>query len=274
MVVDVTKCNGCYNCFIVCKDEYCNTAHPGYSAPQPMTGQDWMHIVLKERGKFPKVKADYTAVLCMHCENAACVNASRDGAVYRRDDGIVIIDPAKATGQKDIVSTCPYRRIYWNEAEQVAQKCTMCAHLLDAGWKEPRCVEACPTGALLFGDLDDPGSAISKLLASTVTEALHPEYGMGDNVRYVGLPKNFVAGSVAFSDTDECAVGVTVALEGDGQVATVDTDAFGDFEFEGLPAGKDYRITVTAPGYGPREFNVKTHASVYLGDIFLDRPAG
>ncbi len=60
--------------------------------------------------------------------------------MYRRDDGIVIVDPEKAAGRKDLVSSCPYRRIYWNEEQQVAQKCTMCAHLLDQGWKEPRCV--------------------------------------------------------------------------------------------------------------------------------------
>jgi Fe-S-cluster-containing dehydrogenase component len=269
MVVDVTRCNGCYNCFLVCKDEHCGTAHPGYSAPQPMTGHDWMRIVHKERGQFPKVKADYTAVPCMHCDNAACVEASKDGAVYRRDDGIVIIDPVKAAGQKDIVVTCPYRRICWNEAEQVAQKCTMCAHLLDQGWKEPRCVEACPTAALVFGDLDDPESTISKIMASSPTEMLHPEYGMGDKVRFIGLPKNFVAGSVVFGDIDECAMGVTVVLEGEGQTKTATTDRFGDFEFEDLPTSKEYTVTVSAPGRADRRFEVKTNTSIYLGDIVL-----
>ena len=70
MVIDVTRCDGCYNCFIACKDEYCGIAHPGYSAPQPMTGQDWMRIVNKERGRFPKVKVDYTAIPCMQCDGA------------------------------------------------------------------------------------------------------------------------------------------------------------------------------------------------------------
>jgi len=108
----------------------------------------------------------------------AYVRAVSDGSTYERDDGIVLIDPAKASGKKSLVSRCPYRVIYWNEAEQVAQKCTLCAHLLDKGWKEPRCVEACPTGALVFGDLDDPDSLASNLLASTATAPLHPEYGM------------------------------------------------------------------------------------------------
>jgi Fe-S-cluster-containing dehydrogenase component len=269
MVMDVTRCNGCYNCFLACKDEYCGNVHAPYSVAQPMTGQAWMRIVEEERGRYPKVKVDYTAIPCMHCENAACVAAAGDGAVYRREDGIVLIDPAKAAGQRDLVSRCPYRVIYWNETAQVAQKCTMCAHLLDAGYKEPRCVEACPTGALVFGDLDDPGSDVSKALVAAATEVLHPEYGLGEKVRYVGLPKSFVAGAVVLGDSDECAVGATVTLEGDGQTATTTTDTFGDFEFEGLPANTTYTVTAVAPDYEARECTVRTTSSIYLGDIVL-----
>jgi Fe-S-cluster-containing dehydrogenase component len=268
MVVDVTKCDGCYNCFIACKDEYAEQAKPGYSAAQPMTGQDWMKIIGKERGQFPKVKQDYIAVPCMQCENPTCMGGSA-GAVYKRADGIVMIDPKKATGQKDLVTRCPYRRIYWNEQENVAQKCTFCAHLLDAGWKEPRCVEACPTGALLFGDLDDPESAVSK--AMKVAEAMHPEYKLGEKVKFIGLPKNFVAGTVVFGDTDESGKGATVTLTGEDGAKTVEADAFGDFEFEGLPDGKVYKVTVSAPGYKSEECEVKTYKSLYLGEIVLTK---
>jgi len=268
MVVDITKCDGCYNCFIACKDEYCNQAKPGYSAAQPMTGQDWMKIIGKERGQFPKVKQDYIAMPCMQCENPACMSKG-DGAVYRRPDGIVIIDPQKAAGQKDLVSRCPYRRIYWNEEENVAQKCTFCAHLLDAGWKEPRCVEACPTGALLFGDLDDPNSAVSK--AMKAAETMHPDYKLGDKVRFIGIPKNFVAGSVVFGDSDECGKGATVTLTGEDGTQTTQSDAFGDFEFEGLPDNKVYTVTVSAPGYKSQECEVRTYKSLYLGDIVLEK---
>jgi Fe-S-cluster-containing dehydrogenase component len=279
MLVDVTKCNGCYNCFLACKDEYCEIGHPGYSAPQPMTGQAWMRIVNTERGRFPKVKVDYTAIPCMHCDSPACVTAAPDGAIYKRKDGIVLIDPKKAKGKKDLVTSCPYRVIYWNEEEQVPQKCTLCAHLLDDGWKEPRCVEACPTGALLFGDLDDPKSAVAKALtaAKGTVEALHPEYKLDEKVRYVGLPKAFVAGAVVLGDKDECAVGVTVTLEGAaggpaaGAKKTTETDAFGDFEFEDLPANTPYRVKIAAPGYRAQELEVRTGASVYLGDIVLTK---
>jgi len=273
MVMDVTKCNGCYNCFLACRDEYCGNDFAPYSASQPMTGHFWMRLIEKERGKYPKVKVAYTAVPCMHCENATCVKTAQNGAIYRREDGIVIIDPEKAKGQKELLSSCPYRVIYWNEALQLPQKCTLCAHLLDQGWKEPRCVEACPTGALIFGDLEDPNSEIAKVLASGKTEALHPEYGLGEKVRYIGLPKRFVAGSVVFGDSDECAEGVKVTLEGEGQKQTVNTNNYGDFEFEGLASDKEYTVKVEHAGYKSQQFTVKTNIDVYLGDIFLTKTA-
>jgi len=271
MVMDVTKCNGCYNCFLACKDEFCGNDYPAYSVSQPMTGQYWMRIIEKERGTYPKVKVAYTAMPCLHCENAGCVNLSQNGAVYRRPDGIVIIDPEKAAGNKEILSTCPYRVIYWNEEKQIPQKCTLCAHLLDRGWKEPRCVEACPTEALVFGDLDDPDSAVSRLIASGRTEVLRPEYGLQEKVRYIGLPKRFIAGSVVWGDTDECAQGVIVILESQGEKKTTLTDNYGDFEFEGLPADRLFTVKIEAPEYQGQNFEVKTGADQYLGDIVLVR---
>jgi Fe-S-cluster-containing dehydrogenase component len=266
MVIDVTRCDGCYNCFIACKDEHAEIAHPGYTVAQPMTGQHWMKIIGVERGRYPRVKQDYIPQPCMQCEVPQCANESGE-AINQREDGIVMIDTEKAVGDRELASRCPYRRIYWNDQEQVGQKCTFCAHLLDAGWKEPRCVEACPTGTLIFGDLDDPDSPVSKVWDQA--EPMHPEYAMGDRVRYIGLPMNFIAGAVVFGDIDECAKGVTVTLEGNGQTVTMVTDAFGDFEFEGLPATTDYTVTVAAPGYASQQHAVRTHASVYLGDIIL-----
>jgi Fe-S-cluster-containing dehydrogenase component len=269
MIMDVTKCNGCYNCFLACKDEYCGNEFLPYSISQPMTGQFWMRIIEKERGKYPKVKVAYTAVPCMHCDNASCVTVAQNGAIYKRPDGIVIIDPQKAVGRKELVSSCPYRVIYWNEEKKVPQKCTLCAHLLDKGWKEPRCVEACPTGALIFGDLDDPRSEISKVIAEDKTEALHPEYNLKEKVRYIGLPKRFVAGAVVFGDTDECAEGAVVTLEGEGEKKTLKADNYGNFEFEGLSANNTYLVTIKSKSYESQKFTVKTNIDIYLGDIVL-----
>ena len=271
MIMDVTKCNGCYNCFLACRDEFCGKDYLPYSASQPMTGHFWLRIIEKERGKYPKVKVAYTAVPCMHCENATCVKLAQNGAIYKRPDGIVIIDPQKAVGQKELLSTCPYRVIYWNEAKQLPQKCTLCAHLLDKGWKEPRCVEACPTGALIFGDLEDPNSELSRIRASGMTEPLRSGYDLDEKVTFIGLPKRFIAGAVVFGDTDACAEGVKVTLEGDGEKKTVQTDNYGDFEFEGLAADKAYTVNVEAPGYKGQTFEARTHIDVYLGDIFLDK---
>jgi Fe-S-cluster-containing dehydrogenase component len=273
LVIDVTKCNGCYNCFLACKDEYCGNDFLPYSLSQPMTGHYWMRIVEKERGRYPRVKVAYTAIPCMHCENPSCLKMAPDGAIYKRPDGIVMIDPEKAAGRKDLVSSCPYRVIYWNEEKQVPQKCTLCAHLLDQGWKEPRCVEACPTGALLFGDTGDPGSEISRVLAADNTESLHPEYQLKEKVLYIGLPRRFIAGSVIFKDTDECAEAVKAILTGEGDKKTVLTNNYGDFEFEGLPSDKEYTVKVEAAGYKSQQFRVKTNIDVYLGDIFLSKTA-
>ena len=271
MVIDIHKCGGCYNCFLACKDEHCGHDYPGYALAQPITGHFWMNLFEKERGQYPKVKLAYTAVPCMHCQEAPCIKAAENGAVYRRPDGIVIIDPVKAKGQKQLVSSCPYRVIYWNEEKDIPQKCTFCAHLLDEGWKEPRCVELCPAGALSFGDLDDPESAVAKLVASGKTEVLHPEYGLKESVFYIGLPKKFIAGTVAYGDTDECAGGVTVDLKGSNGEQTVKTNNFGDFEFEGLDDNVEYSIVIKAPKYKEQELQVKTQKDIYLGVIMLDK---
>jgi Fe-S-cluster-containing dehydrogenase component len=276
MVMDVTRCNGCYNCFLACRDEFGGNDFPPYSAAQPRTGHFWMRLVEKERGQYPKVKVAYTAIPCMHCESPACAIAARDEAVYKRDDGIVIIDPVKAAEQRQIVDSCPYRVIFWNEDARVAQKCTFCAHLLDAGWKEPRCVEACPTDALLFGDLDDPESVVARVVAAGHTEELHPEYRMGTAVRYIGLPRRFLAGAVVFGDSDRCGEAAEVTLEGEvhGEktVRLARADNYGDFEFEGLDADEVYRVTVAASGYQTRKLTARTNLDLYLGDIVL-RPA-
>jgi Fe-S-cluster-containing dehydrogenase component len=271
MVVDVSKCNGCYNCFLACKDEFCGNEFLPYSTSQPMTGQYWMKIIERERGQYPKVKVAYTPVPCMHCEDPACVKASQDGAIYKREDGIVIIDPEKAKGHKELVDACPYRVIYWNEEKQVPQKCTMCAHLLDAGYKEPRCVEACPTAALVFGDLDDPNSEVSKIAAEGNTQALNPEFNMGEKVRYLNLPKRFIAGEVVLGDTDECGEGAVVTLTGEGEKKTIKADNYGDFEFEGLESDKAYTVEVEYPGYQSMKYDTKTYKDVYLGEIVLQK---
>ena len=269
MVIDIGKCIGCYNCFLACRDEFAGNEYKGYSSAQPMEGQNWIRVIEKERGQYPKVKVSYTPITCMHCDDAPCIKVARDGAVYKRADGIVIIDPVKAKGQKELISSCPYRVIEWNEQEQLPQKCTLCAHMLDKGEKEPRCVETCPTGALIFGDLDDPESEVARLIASGKAEMLHGGYDIKEKVRYMGLPGKFIAGTVIYGDRDECAEGVTVALSRDSERLEVKTNAFGDFEFEGLADNTEYTIGIAAGGYKEQTMTAKTGRDIYLGEINL-----
>lgn len=271
ILIDVNKCNGCFNCFLACRDEYFGNDYPGYSAAQPLNGQFWMQVQEIERGEYPKPKVSYIPKPCMHCEAAPCIDAAKDGAVYRRDDGIVIIDPVKAKGQEAIVNACPYRVIFWDAEKQLPQKCTMCAHRLDEGEKMPRCVESCPVEALVFGDLDDPNSQIAKLSASLATESLHPEFGTDSLVQYVGLPKRFVAGEVVYKGNEgECAPGVKVTLSGGGRKLETVTDIFGDFEFEGLDKNEKYQVVVSADGYAENKVEFSTYKDVNLGEIVLE----
>ena len=270
LLIDVTKCSGCHNCFLACRDEHFGNEYPGYSAAQPLGGQFWMQVKEVERGTFPRPKLDYVPTPCLHCEAAPCETAARDGAVYRRPDGIVIIDPQKARGQDRIVNACPYRVIFWNADLELPQKCNLCAHRLDAGDKQPRCAESCPTGALVFGDLDDPQSQIALLSASLPVEAYHPEYETAPLVRYVGIPKRMVTGEIVLEGAgDVCAHGVKVTLEGDGVRLETRSTVFGDFELDGLAAGRAFRLTVTHDGYAPREIDVHTRRDVDLGEIVL-----
>jgi Fe-S-cluster-containing dehydrogenase component len=269
MVIDINKCNGCYNCFLACKDEYTGNDYLPYSAALTNEGRPFMKVTEKEMGKCPKVKVDYIAQPCFQCSEATCVKMATEGEVYRRPDGIVIIDPEKAKGKREIVNSCPYRVISWNEAENVAQKCTFCVHLLEKGAKEPRCVEACPSGALLFGDLDDPGSEISKNIASAATEELNPDYNLKPNVLYRNLPGRLIAGEVILEDRQECAGDVKVTLRGENGELTTTTDFLGDFEFKGLESDKAFRITVEYDGYISQSFDVKTDTDKNIGEVLL-----
>lgn len=271
MVIDAGRCIGCYNCFLGCRDEHAGNDHLPVALAQPDTGQKWIEVRERERGSFPKVKVNHVPIPCLQCADAGCMAVATGGAVYRRNDGIVIIDPEKARGQRQIVSACPYRVVSWNEAKNVPQKCTFCAHLLDQGWKEPRCVEACPTGALAFGDLNDPQSGVAKRRAGEPVEELHPEYRAQPLVAYLGLPKRFVAGEIVFGDDAERpADGVRVTLRHGEHALSTATDSYGDFEFEGLEANAEYVLRVEHAGYRPSELRVRTNTDRNVGEIALE----
>ena len=268
VLIDITKCNGYFNCQIACKDEHVDNDWSPYAKPQPDLGHLWMRVAEVERGVFPKVKVAYVPTPCMQCEDPPCVEAARGGAVYERKDGIVVIDPEKSKGQKKIVKACPYGAIYWNKELGIPQKCTFCAHLLDQGWKVPRCVEACCTGALVFGEHDE----IKKLAKKRKAEILSPEFGLKPRVYYVGLPKKFVAGTVVSPNMDEALENAKITLTRlpTGKKITTKTNNYGDFEFENLEANKRYSVLIEKAGYQPKKVGVvRTDKDVYLGEIQL-----
>jgi len=269
MVINSGECIGCYNCFLTCQDEFCGNAYESYAAAAPMQGHNWMSITDVERGQYPRVKVSYIPKTCMHCDDASCIKAAENNAVYRRSDGIVVIDPVKARGQKHLVNACPYRVIEWNEEAQVPQKCNMCAHALDKGEKEPRCIESCPTNAMVFGDLDDPSSEISKLLKQSSAEPLCPEFMMKEKVRYIGLPKHFVAGTVVLKDKNECASNARIELSDTKHTKEGKTNMFGDFEFEDLPANQSFNLKISYPGYKDKTLRCSTGSDTHVGEIFL-----
>ena len=271
LIINYDICNGCYNCQVACKDEHVANDWSPIAKPQPDTGQFWTMIHDNVRGQVPKVKVTYEHSICQHCDDAPCIPACNSGAIYKREDGAVIIDPTKCRGNKMCIVACPYENIiYFNDSLNIAQKCTFCAHLLDKGWKEPRCVDACPTGAFTFGDETDPNiiALISK------AQPLKPDVNVKPRVLYIGLPKKFIAGAVYDPDEDECIEGATVTvsnLDG-GEEFTAKTDIYGDFWFEDMKADHTYSLRIEKDGYCPQEIHdIRTEKDINLGDIELRR---
>ncbi len=270
MLIEADRCVGCYNCQLACRDEHAGRDHRPLTAAQPECGANWIAVRQEERGSFPTVRVGYVPVPCLHCADAPCLKAAPD-ALYRRADGIVVIDPDKARGRSGIVSSCPYGVIVWNDESQVPQKCTFCAHLLDEGWKEPRCVEACPTQALVFGDLEDPESPLAQRRAARELRQLPATCDTAPAVVYAGLPSPSISGEIAFGDRmHEPAEGVVVLLAFASRLIRVQTDAFGDFEFAGIEAGAACVVSVQHDGYCRREIRVCCETGCHLGTIVLD----
>lgn len=250
-LIDIARCNGCHNCQIACKDEHCGTDWPPYAVAQPMTGQFWCRVEERVRGTVPKVRMTYIPHIDGQNDKVA---AAAGDALIVRDDGLVVIDPQKAKGRKDLAE---FDGVFWNEELQIPQTCTGCAHLLDDGWSVPRCVDACPTHALKFGEEDELDLVGAEQLAE------------GSHVWYLNLPKRFVTGCLIDFARREVAIGFTVQLldtQGD-VVAEQVTDEFGDFMFDQVKAAV-YSVRYRTFGGVWKEYAADaTDDDVNLGDI-------
>ena len=274
LFVDVAKCHNCRNCFIACKDEHVDNDYPGYAAPQPRHGHAWIDIRTHERGTAPMVDVAHLPMMCQHCGgNAPCMAAAPD-AVTRRPDGIVMIDPVKSKGRRDIVDACPYGAIHWNAEREIPQAWIFDAHLLDRGWKEPRCTAVCPTGALTAARLDD--AAFARKRDAEGYAPLRPELASDPRVVYRNLhrfEKCFVSGTLVSSRTgvEDCLAGALIELtKGGTSIGTAHSDAYGEFKVDGLASDSGtYDVAVSAPGHQLMRTTVTLGESVYLGFVEL-----
>jgi Fe-S-cluster-containing dehydrogenase component len=272
MIIDVAECTNCNNCTLATMDEYIGNDWPGIAAPMPKHGHRWIDILQKERGQQTMIDIAYVPTLCNHCDDAPCMKAAQGGAITKREDGIVIIDPVKAKGQKQLVEACPYGHIWWNESLNLPQAWPFDAHLLDQGWTQTRGSQSCPTGAMKAVKLED--DAMARMAAEQGLEVMRPELATRPRVYYKNLWRYqscFIGGSLSAeaSGRIDCVEGARVQLMKAGAVIAQSTsDTYGDFKFDRLPENSGtYIVEIEADGRPRKTLEATLGESVYLGEI-------
>lgn len=273
MIIDVAECTNCNLCTLAIMDEYVDNEFPGYSAPMPKHGHKWINILQNERGQGTQLDIAYAPAMCNHCDDAPCVKAAQNGAVIKRNDGIVIIDPVKSKGQKQIVDACPYGHVWWNESLQIPQAWNFDAHLLDAGWPQPRGGQVCPTGAMKALRVED--SEMQRMAKAEALEPMKPELGTRPRVWYRNLwrySSAFVAGCIsqAAKGRVDCVEGAEVRLLQQGvPVAETKSDNYGDFKFDRLAENSGAYVVEITMGDIKKRVDVIVTKSVGMGEIRL-----
>ncbi len=171
--IDTRSCIGCHACSTACKSE--NGVALGVS-------RTWVKYT--EEGQYPDVSRHFQVTRCNHCANPPCVTICPVTAMYQRDDGIVEFDSDLCIGCKGCMQACPYDSIHIDPDTNTAAKCHYCAHRVEVG-REPACVVVCPTHAIISGDMEDPNSEISHVLAKNATTVRKPEKMTSPNLFYI-----------------------------------------------------------------------------------------
>jgi tetrathionate reductase subunit B len=175
MVIDLRRCFGCHACSIACKAE--QDVPLGFF-------KSW--VTVSEKGRFPQVRRHFVPVLCNNCDNPPCVEVCPTQATWQRPDGIVCQDEKTCIGCRYCIQNCPYGVKYSDPRTRTAQKCDFCLHRIEQGLL-PACVNTCNARARIFGDLNDPNSAVSRCIASNPVQTLRPAMGTEPRVFYIGL---------------------------------------------------------------------------------------
>ena len=175
--IDQGTCIGCHACTVACKTEH-----------RVPVGQFRTWVKYVEKGAFPSTRREFAVMRCNHCSDAPCVRICPTKALFKRPDGIVDFDAERCIGCKSCLQACPYDAIYIDADTHTAAKCNFCAHRIDRQ-QEPACVVVCPTHSIWVGDLDDPKSGISRLIAERPTQVRSPEQNTHPNVFYLGADR-------------------------------------------------------------------------------------
>ncbi len=172
-VIDHRRCIGCHACTVACKAEHL--------VPLGVTRT---YVKQVDVGTYPNVRRHFQVTRCNQCESAPCVAICPVSAMFRRPDGIVDFDRSRCIGCKACIAACPYDAIFINPETKSAEKCNFCAHRIDQGL-EPACVAVCPERAIMVGDLTDPASEVSHLIARSKAEVRKPHKGTRPKVYYL-----------------------------------------------------------------------------------------